>query len=76
MAALLAAASERNGGRMASGIVSLGGATLDLEGGLYNISRPLVIPAMVANLHIVRGTLRASPVFPADGFLIHIGDDA
>lgn len=74
MAALLASNTTRATSVMASGIRDLGGATLDLEGGLYNISAPLIVPPFYGNLHIVRGTLRASPQFPANESLIRIGD--
>jgi hypothetical protein len=59
---------------MASNITDLGGATLDLSGGSYLISSPLVIPPMFGNAQIVGGTLRASPTFPPDRWLVEIGD--
>lgn len=69
--ALLAARGPRH--TMASNITDLGGATMDLSGGTYLVSAPLVIPPMYGNAQIVRGTLRASPKFPADRFLVEIG---
>jgi hypothetical protein len=72
--AVLACGTARAGGHMASGILDLGGATIDLGGGLYNISRPLVFPQLVGNFQIVRGTLRAGPSFPGDRFMIEIGN--
>lgn len=59
---------------MADNITDLGGVTLDLEGGLYVTSRPLVFPAFVGNAGIQRGTLKASPTFPQDRWLVEIGD--
>lgn len=50
------------------------GATLDLSGGTYLISAPLVIPPLFGNAAIVGGTLRASPTFPADRWLVEIGN--
>eukprot|EP01052_Picozoa_sp_SAG31_P000616 SAG31_NODE_17_length_35773_cov_25.999271_41_plen_200_part_00 len=61
---------------MASNITDLGGATLDLSGGVYKISAPLVIPAMYGNVQIVRGTLRASATFPRDRWLVEIGNSS
>ena len=58
---------------MADNNTDLGGATLDLSGGTYLISAPLVIPGGNGNLHIVDGTLRASPTFPATRWLVEIG---
>ena len=60
---------------MADCIVNLGGATLDLGGGEFLISAPLVIPPHVGNVRIRGGTLRASPTFPPDRFLIEVGED-
>jgi hypothetical protein len=45
---------------MASGIVDLGGAVIDLEGGQYLISQPIYIPPHYGNIHIMNGSLRAS----------------
>lgn len=59
---------------MAEGIHDLGGATLDLAGGQYLLSEPVVIPPYYGNLLIARGTLRASSSFPSDKWLLMIGD--
>ena len=59
---------------MASGIANMGGATLDLAGGIYQISAPVVVPTFVGNVRIAGGgTLRAGPSFPANRHLIEIG---
>ena len=59
---------------MASSIVNHGGAMLDLAGGVYLTSAPLVIPVFTGNLHIGgSGTLRASSTFPKDAYLIQVG---
>jgi len=67
-------ARDRATAPMASGIRDLGGATIDLGGGTFNISAPLVFPELVGNFQIVRGTLRAGPGFPADKYLIEVGN--
>ena len=59
--------------RMAADIVDLGGASIDLSGGSYAISRPVVVPIQFGNLRIFGGTLRALPNFPVTGYLIQIG---
>ena len=58
---------------MADCIANLGGATLDLGGGEFLISAPLIIPPHVGNVRIRGGTLRASPSFPPTRFLVEIG---
>ncbi|KAK6916978.1 hypothetical protein RJ641_017729 [Dillenia turbinata] len=56
-----------------SGIVDIGGARIDLDGGDYLISLPLRFPvAGIGNVVIHGGTLRASANFPADGYLIEL----
>jgi len=67
-----------SGGLLAPGygVVNLGGATLQLGGGEYLVSSPLVIPPGYGNLRITEGTLRASPSFPNDRSLIEIGGTA
>lgn len=72
MAALLNASHIANHS-MAAHIVDLGGATLDLDGGEYLISQPIVFPPFVGNAHVMRGTLRASKTFPSDKWLVMIG---
>ena len=60
--------------QMASGIADLGGATLDLAGGQYLINAPIVVPMFVGNMLVARGTLRAGPAFPANKWLVMVGD--
>ncbi|KDP30156.1 hypothetical protein JCGZ_18189 [Jatropha curcas] len=56
-----------------NGIINLGGARINLEGGIYRISKPLQLPAAGAgNLMISGGTLLASDDFPTDGYLIDL----
>ncbi|KAK1279844.1 Polygalacturonase QRT3 [Acorus gramineus] len=56
-----------------SGIVDLGGAQLDLDGGAYLLSRPLRLPSSGGgNFKIHSGSLRASDNFPKDGYLIEL----
>lgn len=60
-------------GEMMKGIVNLGGVRIDLDGGIYKISRPLRLPvAGRGNLMIHGGTLRASDDFPTDGYLVDL----
>lgn len=75
-AALLEAISDAfnkspGDGFLMEGIVNLGGAEINLEGGTYSISRPLTFPtAGRGNFRIQGGTLKASDSFPATGYLI------
>jgi hypothetical protein len=50
----------------------MGGCTVDLEGGEYLISSPLVIPEYNANMEFGHGSLVASKDFQGD-FMIVIG---
>jgi len=64
------------GRTMALNITNLGGVTLDLQGGQYLISAPIVIPPFFGNIHIMDGSFQASTTsFPKDHWLIEIGDD-
>lgn len=69
MAALL----NHTRGSMSAGIADLGGAVLDLGGGEYSLSSPLVIPQMVGNVHIIDGTLRAREGFPPAAYVLQVG---
>eukprot|EP01046_Picozoa_sp_COSAG06_P043837 COSAG06_NODE_5808_length_3262_cov_1.917800_1_plen_332_part_00 len=64
---------ERRRSTLSSNITDLAGAVLDLAGGEYLLSAPIVIPQFYGNFQISGGTLRASPAFPADAHLITIG---
>jgi hypothetical protein len=57
------------------GRVDLGGAVLDLAGGRYLISEPLLFPSGYANFRVQRGTLIASKAFPptAEMYMLQIG---
>ena len=57
-----------------TGIIDLGGATIDLQGGDYLLSRPLVVPFCYGNVRLQRGTLRASAQFPAASSVLLIGN--
>jgi len=74
-AAALAAVVARNatGKKMSDGIADLGGVVLDLQGGDYLVSAPLVIPQFVGNMRIIDGTLRASASFPPSRFVVEVG---
>ena len=66
-------AHNTSGHVMSDGIVDLGGVVLDLGGGEYLLSSPLVVPQYVGNMRIVDGTLRASSAFPAARYVIEVG---
>ncbi|MCO5593814.1 hypothetical protein L7F22_047832 [Adiantum nelumboides] len=55
------------------GIIDLGGVEVHLGGGQYVISKPLTLPDLGGgNVVIHGGTIRASNLFPADGFLLEL----
>ncbi|CAN1287919.1 Polygalacturonase QRT3 [Linum perenne] len=55
------------------GIKDLGGPVIDLQGGSYRISKPIVFPPSGGgNILIKEGGLRASEDFPADRYLIEL----
>jgi len=58
---------------MSDNIKDCGGAVLDLQGGSYLLSSPLVVPQYWGNLRIIDGTLRAAPSFPAGSYVIQVG---
>lgn len=55
------------------GHYDLGGATLDLNGGIYLIDRPIAFPSLYANFKVQSGTLMASPSFPKDSYMLVVG---
>eukprot|EP00947_MAST-08B_sp_MAST-8B-sp1_P000361 g361.t1 len=58
------------------GRMSLGGAVLDLEGGLYSISSPILFPANFADFRIQRGSLVARSNYSGTGpeaYMLQIG---
>lgn len=54
------------------GLYDLGGATMDLSGGVYRVSRPVAFPAGYANFKVMRGSLVASDAFDG-GFMLSVG---
>ncbi|KAL8151552.1 hypothetical protein V2J09_021360 [Rumex salicifolius] len=59
--------------KLIPGIRNVGGATINLDGGIYRISRPLRSPTSgVGNIVIHGGTLKASEAFPIGGYLIEL----
>eukprot|EP00656_Telonema_subtile_P028136 TRINITY_DN3040_c0_g1_i6.p1 TRINITY_DN3040_c0_g1~~TRINITY_DN3040_c0_g1_i6.p1 ORF type:complete len:415 (+),score=70.14 TRINITY_DN3040_c0_g1_i6:131-1375(+) len=75
MLAAVAAVLQHDVGRMADNITNLGGATLDLRGGEYLISSPVIIPKLTGNVRVRGGSLKASSSFPASRFLIEVGEE-
>lgn len=60
----------------ANGEVDLGGAVLELGGGIFLVSGPIVIPNGYANFYIQKGTLKAAANFSQgeDQFILQIGN--
>ena len=78
MAAAVAHLLTLGGNRTtASGLIDLGGAVLDLEGGVFLISSPVMIKSGYGNYRVQRGTLVAAPSFDnsvGEGYLLQLGD--
>ena len=72
-AAAMTAVLSRASGNMSDGILDLGGVVMDLQGGDFLLSSPLTVPQFVGNMRIIDGTLRATPNFPADRYVLEIG---
>lgn len=70
----LLASARASGVRAKGWQYDAGGAALDLAGGAFIISSPLVFPAGYANWRLTGGTLRASARFPADRFLVEVAN--
>ncbi|XP_024977626.1 polygalacturonase QRT3-like [Cynara cardunculus var. scolymus] len=67
------AVSGNGDGFLMEGIRNLGGVQINLEGGVYKISRPIKLPvAGRGNMQIYGGTLKASDNFTTDGYLIDL----
>jgi hypothetical protein len=57
-------------------IRNAGGCVIDLSGGEYLLSKPIVFPEYIANINFGHGSLVADPtpgVFPPDSFLLVVG---
>ncbi|KAG6491641.1 hypothetical protein ZIOFF_046576 [Zingiber officinale] len=54
------------------GVNNLGGAEVQLDGGLYLIDEPITLPVGSGNIKIHGGSLRASDEFPTDHYLIEL----
>ncbi|CAN6453786.1 unnamed protein product [Victoria cruziana] len=73
MKAIADAFQPTSAGILMEGIPDVGGSEIHLDGGVYLISRPLRFPASGGgNLLVHGGSVRASDVFPADGYLIEL----
>ena len=64
---------RRSRSTLSSNITDLAGAVLNLQGGEYLLSSPVMIPQFFGNCYITGGTLRASSAFPSDKYLVTIG---
>ena len=73
MAPLLSPTRFNHNHRLANGNVDLGGATVDLQGGDFLLSAPLLLPFCFGNVRFQRGTLRASPTFPPSSYFVELG---
>jgi len=77
VADLLSLGTSRSRSTLSSNITDLGGAVLDLGGGEYLVSAPIVIPAFFGNFRLSGGTLRAHPTaFPRAAYLLQIGESS
>ena len=56
-----------------SGHVDLGGAVIDLAGGMYRVSKSMRIPAGYSNFKIRSGTLFANSNFTSGAYILDIG---
>jgi hypothetical protein len=72
-AAMVDALTRGSGHIMGDNVTDLGGVVVDPEGGEYLIGAPIVLPPMFGNIRFQRGTIRATPSFPAESYLIEIG---
>jgi hypothetical protein len=73
-AAALVDMLSRGSGNMSDGIKDLGGVVMDLQGGEYLLSAPLVIPQFFGNMRFIDGTLRAmASTFNASRYLVEVG---
>ncbi|KAM7530305.1 hypothetical protein LguiB_033715 [Lonicera macranthoides] len=66
------ASKVQNGGELLPGVSNLGGVIIDLQGGIFKISKPIRFPPGVGNLVIQGGTFQASDTFPGDRHLIEL----
>ncbi|KAI3518852.1 hypothetical protein L1887_07695 [Cichorium endivia] len=67
------AVSEERVGLLMDGISNHGGVQISLEGGIYQINRPMKFPvAGVGNIVIFGGTLKASDNFTTNDYLIDL----
>ena len=69
LAVLCTEASGPSHLHLAFNISDCGGATLDLTGGSFLLSQPIVVPSG-GNIHIRSGSLRASSAFPRAHWLV------
>ena len=58
---------------MADGIKDCNGVVIDLQGGQYLLSGPLVFRSYTGNWRMTSGTLRADSTFNPDDFLVEVG---
>ena len=78
VAALVVLAAGR---QTPSGLNDLGGAVVDLDGGVFKVSKPIAVPAGYANYRVQQGTLVAAANFQGDSadsvsYILQLGSDA
>ncbi|OIV91653.1 hypothetical protein TanjilG_26506 [Lupinus angustifolius] len=62
-----------SGVELMPGVKDLGGVVIDLQGGNYTISKPILFPSSGGgNVVVKEGTLRASDSFPTDRYLVEL----
>ncbi|CAL0301551.1 unnamed protein product [Lupinus luteus] len=59
-----------SGVELMPGVKDLGGVVIDLQGGNYTITKPIIFPSGAGNVLVKEGTLRASDLFPTDRYLV------
>ena len=62
--------------KMAENITDLGGVTVDMQGGVYLLTAPIVIPSNYGNVRFTGGTLRAHGWSDASRFIVEVGDSS
>ncbi|GAB4840930.1 hypothetical protein Ancab_021690 [Ancistrocladus abbreviatus] len=63
----------QKGPHLLPAVIDLGGVVIDLQGGNFNVSKPITFPnSGGGNIVVTSGSLRASGAFPDDRYLIEL----